>query len=423
VLIAGGTSNGVPQVATDIFVPAQFPDPYSWGMGSFAPTGALAQPRARAVGAPHIDGYSVVIGGGASDAEVYRFATLKTDADDYAPGTRAVITGAGWEPNTGVTLLFQEDPAVHDDYVLNVTADAEGKIYWDQWAPEPHDLNVRFYLLGIQRMADGSERRAQITFTDSNPQALAVAAPTSVSVVQGATAVFGTLSMTVGGNTSPCDTTLSVTGLPAGAAAVFGTNPLHSTGSGSSPLTTSFSVTTSASTPVGPYSLQVIGTNGSGCQGQGPTAAAVSLTVNSAVVNTSTSAANATATYGAASVTLAATVAPNTVNVGTVTFTVKSGSTTIGTAVSPTVSAGSASASFSLAGVNAGSYTIQAAYSGGTGFNASDNATQSPAPTLVVSKADQAPLTVTAPDSGVFGDKLTPVASGGSGAGHRPRAR
>ena len=52
-----------------------------------------------------------------------------------------------------MTLRFQEDPAVHDDYVLKVNADANGNIYWNQWAPEHHDLNVRFYLT-----ATGSHR-------------------------------------------------------------------------------------------------------------------------------------------------------------------------------------------------------------------------------------------------------------------------
>ena len=86
-------------------------------------------------------------GGGAADAESYRFATIQTDKDDYAPGQQAVITGTGWEAGEVVTLRFQEDPGVHDDYVLTVTADGEGRIYWDQWAPEQHDLGVRFYLI------------------------------------------------------------------------------------------------------------------------------------------------------------------------------------------------------------------------------------------------------------------------------------
>ena len=93
-----------------------------------------------------------------------RFATLKTDKDDYAPGEPALITGSGWQPGEEVTLVFQEDPAVHPDYMLTLTANGEGNISHDEWAPEEHDFGVRFYL-----MATGvtSQRRAQITFTDS----------------------------------------------------------------------------------------------------------------------------------------------------------------------------------------------------------------------------------------------------------------
>ena len=74
-----------------------------------------------------------------------------------------MITGSGWQPGEAVTLIFQEDPAVHEDYTFAVIADALGNIYWDQWAPEEHDLSVRFYLT-----AQGSVARAQTTFTDGN---------------------------------------------------------------------------------------------------------------------------------------------------------------------------------------------------------------------------------------------------------------
>ena len=95
-------------------------------------------------------------------AEKYRFATIKTDKDDYPPGQQALISGSGWQPGETVSLLFQEDPAVHPDYLLQVVADQNGDIYWDQWAPDGHDLGVRFYLT-----AQGSQSRAQMTFTDS----------------------------------------------------------------------------------------------------------------------------------------------------------------------------------------------------------------------------------------------------------------
>jgi hypothetical protein len=163
VLIAGGTSDGVPLATADLFLPAQFPDPFSYGMGQFALTSEMAAPRSGAAGGPHVEGYAFVVGGGQPDAEVYRFATIKTDKDDYAPGQTAIITGSGWEANEEVRLLFQEDPAVHDDYVLTVTADGDGNIYHDQWAPEEHDLGVRFYLMATGQQ---SGRRAQTTFTD-----------------------------------------------------------------------------------------------------------------------------------------------------------------------------------------------------------------------------------------------------------------
>jgi len=163
VLIAGGSSNGEPQAAVDLFVPAEFPDPYSYGTGSFAATAAMGNERDGAIaGHGPGEGYASVVGGGSNQAERYRFATIRTDKNDYAPGELASITGRGWEPGD-VTLVFQEDPAVHDDYTLVLTADENGNISTNQWAPEGHDVGVRFYLTAKQ-----GQRRAQTTFTDGN---------------------------------------------------------------------------------------------------------------------------------------------------------------------------------------------------------------------------------------------------------------
>ncbi len=118
------------------------------------------------------------------------------------------------------------------------------------------------------------------------------------------------------------------------------------------------------------------------------TSNALTLIVTAGTINTTTTVSNASAIYGAASVTLNATVSPASgpaVGVGTVTFTVKNGATTIGSVTSGTVTGGNASASFSLTGVNAGSYAIEAAYSGGTGFNASSDSTPA---TLDINKAN-----------------------------------
>ena len=96
--------------------------------------------------------------------------------------------------------------------------------------------------------------------------------------------------------------------------------------------------------------------------------------------STTTLAANATASFSSSpqNVTLSATVTSTggTVNVGTVTFTVTQGATTIGTPVtSGTVTGGSASATFALpANSAAGTYTITAVYNAAGGFaTSSDN--------------------------------------------------
>jgi hypothetical protein len=282
VLIAGGTSADGAVAAADLFLPAEFPDPYSYGMGRFAPTGEMAVARSGAIGGPAgDDGFAFLAGGGPADAEAYRFATVKTDKDDYPPGQTAIITGSGWEyspdPDQGwVTLVFQEDPAVHEDYVVTVKTDSNGNIYWDQWAPEQHDLNVRFYLTAKQATPQG-ERRAQMTFTDSQPQTVTVS-PASVQVLAGASAGY-TVTVTKGGNNNSCTIALAVTGLPTGASASItgGINPFLMT---TADVTRTVTINTtntgpmSGRTPSGTYSFTVTTQRAVDCQGgagAGPT--------------------------------------------------------------------------------------------------------------------------------------------------------
>jgi hypothetical protein len=260
VLIAGGTTAGEAVTAADLFVPAEFPDPYSYGIGHLAPTGAVTSARARANMGPSGDnGYAFVMGGGPADSEVYRFATIKTDKDDYAPGENAVITGSGWQPGQDVTLVFQEDPAVHEDYVLTVTADNQGNFEYSQWAPEHHDIGVRFYL-----SAHDSKSRAQITFTDApKVGSVAIGSQTPSPVPAGeSTGTSASYSITVnrgsgGGSSGAFTAALSITSsLPAGATATFTPNPVSFTSSQSSRTATLVIATTSA-TPGGSTSFTV----------------------------------------------------------------------------------------------------------------------------------------------------------------------
>jgi hypothetical protein len=114
-----------------------------------------------------------------------------------------------------------------------------------------------------------------------------------------------------------------------------------------------------------------------------------------APIATTTTAMSASTTYSASSQTvpLSASVASTagTVGGGTVTFTIESGSTPIGSPINAMVSGGMASGSYTLpAGTAAGTYTIAASYSGVGNFATSADKTQ----TLVVQRV---PVSVAVP--------------------------
>ena len=361
VLIAGGVSNGVATASAEVFLPAEFPDPYSYGEGRFAATAPMAAPRAHAISGPAGDNGYAFAAGGASDAEIYRFATIKTDKDDYAPGERAIITGSGWQPGENVRLMFQEDPAVHDDYVLTVTADNQGNIFWDQWAPEQHDLNVRFYLSAVD-----SRSRAQVTFTDGLPQVVTVN-PSSVSVAPGETADY-TASVQMGGNSNPCTVTLQVTaGLPAGTTATFDDNPVTGAVSFSRPLRIA---TTVGVTPPGTYTFTVRANKGENCQGNNPAPIGLgTLVVNGAP--SSLAMAAAAGTYGG-STTLSATLTSGASAVANKTIAFALNGTGVGSATT-NASGVAVLPNVSLTGIGAGFYpnAVSASFVGDSAYLAS----------------------------------------------------
>src|SRR5205809_170762 len=73
-------------------------------------------------------------------------ATVKTDQADYAPGQVVTITGSGWQFGEVVSLVLHEDPAIDTHPTLTATADASGHILNNQFAPDVHDVGVRFYM-------------------------------------------------------------------------------------------------------------------------------------------------------------------------------------------------------------------------------------------------------------------------------------
>jgi hypothetical protein len=232
---------------------------------------------------------ALVIGGttgGSASNSVTTFAsspaTITTDKLDYAPGETVTFSGTGFAPGETVRVVIHEDPHTHLERNFEATADASGNIT-GSYLVEEHDLNVKFI---VNARGLTSNLTAQTGFTDSNPQAVTVALPQSVTVTQGNTASYGTVTVTRTGNSNPCLVTLSIisgggTGLPSGTNPVWGTNPV--TVNAAAP-TTSFSVTTSTSTPTGTYTFRIRGTkDGFGCEG-GPNAPSdsqlLTLTVN-----------------------------------------------------------------------------------------------------------------------------------------------
>jgi YDG domain len=336
--------------------------------------------------------------------------TIASDKADYAPGELVTLTGANWSAGESVHIYVNDELGSTWSRNVDVSADASGNLV-DQF-------NLpNWFVSNYAVVATGTTSDVAVaSFTDSNPQTIAVAAPTSATVMQGSTATYGDVTVVVGGNTNSCTVTLGVTpGLPAGTSAVFGTNPNTTTGAN---IVTTFSVTTSGATPTGTYAFQVTGTNGAGCQGPGATPSnALTLIVNSATIGTTTAVSNATASFGDASVVLNATVTPASgpaVNSGSVTFTILDGATTIGSATTDsTVVSGAASVAYALPpGTEAKGYTISAMYTPGTGFAGSTGSG-----TLTIDKAGSSTV-ITCPASVTYdGTAQEPCTATATGAG------
>ena len=157
VLIVGGTAGDTALASAELFLPAD---------ETFSATAPLTEARAGASASRlYSEGWLVVAGGvGRASAELYRFATVRTDKADYVPGDTVMIAGTGWQPGETVSLELHEVPQTHADLILTAIADDNGEIFNSEFQPEAHDAGVRFYLT-----ARGAVSQAQATFTDAPP--------------------------------------------------------------------------------------------------------------------------------------------------------------------------------------------------------------------------------------------------------------
>jgi hypothetical protein len=167
VLFVGGTFNGSAVASAEQYTP--------W-TGTMKPT-TMAAARTNATGSPlnvlnfyrPNDGLILIAGGkdasGTPQAsgELYRFATVTTDKIDYSPGQTVNITGSGWQPNETITLSFRERPSIDTPGPFTATTDANGNFTDTEFAPDPNDLGVRFFLTAV---GSASGLQAQHTFTD-----------------------------------------------------------------------------------------------------------------------------------------------------------------------------------------------------------------------------------------------------------------
>jgi hypothetical protein len=169
VLLVGGVTPTGATASAELYVP--------W-VGDFRATGPMATARTGATGSPlATDGRLLVAGGdGLASSDVYAFATIRTDRDDYSPGMTVYVSGNGWQPNEPVTFGVRELPAEHEARTFSLTANSSGRIESAAlFLVEDHHLGVRFYLT-----ARGAASQAQITFTDAQAWALSIS-PTSVA--------------------------------------------------------------------------------------------------------------------------------------------------------------------------------------------------------------------------------------------------
>ena len=111
-------------------------------------------------------GYTVSVlaaGGAAAASAAFTSGTyVMADRAEYAPHDPVTISGRGWQPGETVSLLLEEQPAMHPFRTLTATADAQGSFVNTSFSPDQHDAGVAFTLT-----ATGSLATAQTKFGDS----------------------------------------------------------------------------------------------------------------------------------------------------------------------------------------------------------------------------------------------------------------
>lgn len=340
-------------------------------------------------------------------------ALVRTDKDDYAPGETVTITGSGFQAGEAVSIVLHEDPQVHANRTLTSTADASGGFVNTSFAPEVHDLGVRFILTAT---GAASGRQAQTTFTDgpkgaTNPSIqqpattgtgcsdIAAVLPTAVNT---ALCARSTVTYNSGNSTNDVDIAWFA---PANATAASVTKVAGPTAPAANNST---SIVEARYTPTlaGTWTVKVCKVT-TACTGQNDnTLGSTSFTITAAT-STTIASSKQPATAGDA-VTFTATVSPNPATAGTPTGAVqfKVDGANLGAAVTLV---GGIAASNPTTTLAVGDRVITAAYApaSGAGFTASSGSF-----TQTVRSANQAPVAVNDSYNGTEDNTLTVTAPG-----------
>ena len=301
--------------------------------------------------------------------------SISTDKDDYAPGDTVWFTGAGWPANDVLDILLEDEPATHEPHRWTVATGEDGTFRDSTYVVDVGDLGVTFTLTATSQ---STGRWLKVVFTDGNLQGVSIAAPTSVTVVQGSNALY-TTNVTMGGNANACTVTLGVTTvLPSGASASFSSpNPTTTTSTNAS-FSRVLTIATTTATPPGTYPFAVQATRGGNCQGMGNPTTTGTLVVQAAAVATETqvtSSQNPSASGD--EVTFTATVTSGSpaaaVTAGQVSFKTDGTSCADATELQAAQNVNSSGqVAFPTSSLAIGSHVIRGCYGGATGFLVSE---------------------------------------------------
>ena len=223
--------------------------------------------------------------------------TIMTDKADYAPGTPVHFTGSGWIPGVAVTISMTESPLVDQPEAIVTMADSAGNISDTSFAPDIHDIGIKFYVTATQIVQDANGKdtvlTAQTDFTDS-VTSVTITSPTTASPVT-ITSLPATFTVAFSYVTSSTGTTIATADVVG--TGVSATQNIPS-GSGSATIV----VTVPSGTTNGTYNLKVTLTNtdGTGSNNKNDnTNGAVIVNVNACAAPSITSQpTNQTVTYG-----------------------------------------------------------------------------------------------------------------------------